>query len=143
MRGTTWVSAQGFIGALDFFLSRPMSSQVGEVLVESKSVFPSDHYRVQIRLLTIPALAAPGIQPPQLVSSWGPVSANGSGTLLQTIERSTFHAPGRCDRDMPPFCGCHDHGGRSGFGAPSTPDTVPGLVTFAANVLHALVKAHL
>ena len=59
-RGPTWVSAQGFVGALDFFLSRHWSPNNRVVRVESESVFPSDHYPVRLRLLTLPPLVAPG-----------------------------------------------------------------------------------
>ena len=38
MHGPTWVSAQGFIGALDFFLGCRASSEVDVVCVESESV---------------------------------------------------------------------------------------------------------
>ena len=59
MRGPTWVSAQGFVGALGFSLSRRVSPNIGVVRVESQSVFPSDHYPVRFRLLTLPTLVAP------------------------------------------------------------------------------------
>ena len=55
MRGPTWVSAQGFVGALDFFLSCHASSDIGVVRVESESVFPLDHYPLRLRLFTLPA----------------------------------------------------------------------------------------
>ena len=41
--GPTCISAQGFVGALDFFLSRRVSPEVGTVRVEIESIFPSDH----------------------------------------------------------------------------------------------------
>ena len=40
MSGPAWVSAQGFVGALDFFLSRRVSLEIGTVRVENESVFP-------------------------------------------------------------------------------------------------------
>ena len=60
MRGPTWVSAQGSVGALDFFLSGHLSPDIGVVCVESESVFPSDDYPVRLRPFTLPALVAPG-----------------------------------------------------------------------------------
>ena len=53
------VSAQGFVGALDFLLGRHVSPDIGVVRVESEFVFPSDHYLVRLRLLTLPTLVAP------------------------------------------------------------------------------------
>ena len=44
--GPTWVSAPGFVGALDFFLSRRLSPEIGTIRVENEFVFPSDHYPV-------------------------------------------------------------------------------------------------
>ena len=60
MRGPTWLSAELFVGALHFFPSRRAFSKVGVVRVENESIFLSDHYRVILRLLTLPALIAPG-----------------------------------------------------------------------------------
>ena len=60
MQGPTWVSAQGFAGALGFCLSRHVSPEVGVVNVENGAVFPSDHCLVRLRLLTLPVLMAPG-----------------------------------------------------------------------------------
>ena len=60
MRGSTWVSAQGFVGGSYFFLSHCVSPDIGVVRVESESVFPSDHYPMRLRLLTVPALVALG-----------------------------------------------------------------------------------
>ena len=59
MCGPTWVSVQGSLGALDFFLSRRVSPEVYTVQLENDSVFPSDHYPVRLRLYTLPALVAP------------------------------------------------------------------------------------
>ena len=39
MSGPTWVSAEGFVGALDFFLNRRVSPDIGTVRLESESVF--------------------------------------------------------------------------------------------------------
>ena len=52
-------SAQGFVGALHFFLSRNAYPEVGFVRIESEAVFPSDHYPVRLCLLTLCALTAP------------------------------------------------------------------------------------
>ena len=60
MSSPTWISAQGFVGASDFFLSRRVSVEVGIVCVENESVFPSDLYPVRLRLHTLPALVPPG-----------------------------------------------------------------------------------
>ena len=56
MSGPMWVSAQGFVGALDVFLSRRVSPEIGTVRVENESIFPSDYYPVQLCLHTLPAL---------------------------------------------------------------------------------------
>ena len=58
--GPTRVSAQGFVGVLDFFLSRRVSLEIGTVRVENESVFPSDHYPVRLCLHTLPALVPCG-----------------------------------------------------------------------------------
>ena len=60
MCGPTWVSAQGFVGALDFFLGHRVSPKIGTVHVENEFVFPPNHYPVRLRLHTLPALVAPG-----------------------------------------------------------------------------------
>ena len=60
MSGPTWISAQGFVGALDFFLSRRVCPEVGTVRVENESVFPSYHYPVRLSLHTLPTLVPPG-----------------------------------------------------------------------------------
>ena len=60
MQGPTSVSAHAFIGALHFFLRRRASPEVGVVHVENDTIFPSDQYSVGLRLLTFPALTAPG-----------------------------------------------------------------------------------
>ena len=49
---------QGFKAALDFFLSRRASSQVGVVCVENESILLSNHYNARMRLFTVPALVA-------------------------------------------------------------------------------------
>ena len=53
MQRPTWVSAQCFVGALHFFLTRNTSAQVGIVRVENEAAFPSDHYSVRLRLFTL------------------------------------------------------------------------------------------
>ena len=40
MQGPTWVSAQSFVGARDFFLRRNTSPEIGIVHVENEAVFP-------------------------------------------------------------------------------------------------------
>ena len=60
MSGRTWVSAQSFVGALDFFLSRRVPPEIGTVRVENESVFSSDPYPVRLCLHTLPALVPPG-----------------------------------------------------------------------------------
>ena len=60
MCGPTWVRAQGFVGALDFFLSRRVSAEIGTVRVENEYVLPSHHYPVRLCLHTLPALVPPG-----------------------------------------------------------------------------------
>ena len=59
MQGPTWSSAQGFVGALYFFLSRNVFPEVCVLRVEDETVSPSDHYPVRLPLLTLPALTAP------------------------------------------------------------------------------------
>ena len=59
MSGPTWIIAQGFLGARDFFLRRRVSSEVGTFRVESESVFLSDHYLVYLTLRTLLALVPP------------------------------------------------------------------------------------
>ena len=60
MCGPTWVRAQGFVGAFDFFLSRHGAPEIGNFRVESEFVFPSDRYPVRLCLHTLPALVPPG-----------------------------------------------------------------------------------
>ena len=60
MSSPAWVSAYGFLGALDFFLSRRVSLEIGTFCVENESVFPSDHYLVRLCLHTLPPLVPPG-----------------------------------------------------------------------------------
>ena len=150
MRGPTGVSAQGFARALDFFLSRHASSEVSVVRVESESVFPPHHYPVPLRLVTLPALVAPGNPTSRArfklgssVCRWQrlPMAAGG---FCGQLQGSTFNAPSRSTGRVPPFCRRNDRGGRGGFRATQhpghgacTPDTVPGLVSSAASVLHA------
>ena len=59
MSRPTWFSAQGFVGAMDFFISRCVSEEIGSVRVENESVFPPDHYPVRLCLRTLPALVPP------------------------------------------------------------------------------------
>ena len=54
MLAPTWVSAQGFVGMLDVFLSRKTTVDVGLVRVERDAVSPSDHYPVCRHPLTLP-----------------------------------------------------------------------------------------
>ena len=140
MRGP---SAQGFVGALDFFLSRHVSPDIGVVRVESESVFPSDHYPVRLRLPTLPALVARG----------NPTSRArfklGSSVCQWQLEASTDSCSSRHSMplaDTPEayhhFVGVMTTTAEVVFGPPTTPDTVPGQVSSAAKILHTLVKAH-
>ena len=47
------------MGALDFFLGRNVSREVGVVCVKNEAVFPSNHYPVRLRLLNLHALTGP------------------------------------------------------------------------------------
>ena len=143
MRGPTWVSALGFVGALDFFLNHCVSSEVGVVHVENESVFPVDHYPVGLRLLTLPALIALG----------NPAS-RARFKLVSSVcqwQREAFADSCSCLYSMPPaalmdtyhhFVTLMNAAAEAVFGPLSTPDTMPGLVSSAASVLHTLVKTH-
>ena len=143
MCGPTWVSAQGFVGVLDFFLSHRVSPEVGTVHVENESVFPSDHYPVWLHVHTLLALVAPG----------NPASRARFklGTSVCKWQQETF--ADRCAglHSLPPaatpeayrhFVCVLTAAPEAAFGPPKTPDTVPGLVSIAAKGLHALLKAH-
>ena len=143
MSGPTWISAQGFVGALDFFLSRRVSPEVGTVRVETASVFPSDHYPVRLSLHTLPALVPPG----------NPASRARFrlGTGVCKWQQETFANSCVGLRSLPPaatsqsyqhFVSVSTTAAESVFGPPGTPDTIPGLVSVAVQALHALLKAH-
>ena len=53
MSRPTWVDSHGSLVALDFFLHRRVSPQIGSVRVENESVLPSDHCPVQLCLHTL------------------------------------------------------------------------------------------
>ena len=99
MCGSTWVSAQGFVGALDFLLSRRVSPDISVVRVESESVFPSDHY----------PCATTSSHPTRLGGSWEPnlpctlvcvcqCLSVPARSLCGQLHDSTFHAPQRPHR---------------------------------------------
>ena len=131
------------MGALDFFLSRRVSPEVGTVRVEDESVFPSDHYPVRLSLHTLPALVPPG----------NPASRARFclGTGVCEWQRETFADICAGLRSLPSaatsesyrhFVSVLTKAAESVFGRPGTPDTIPGLVSVASRVLHALLKAH-
>ena len=143
MSGRTWASAQGFVGALDFFLSRRVSPEIGTVRVENESVFPSDHYPVRLCLHTLPAPVPPG----------NPTSRArlNLGTNVCKWQQETFADSCAGLRSLPPtatsetyqhFVNVVTTTVEAVFGPLSTPDAVPSLVSVAARVLHALLKAH-
>ena len=143
MSGPGWVSAQGFVGALDFFLSRHVSPEIGIFCVESESVFPSDHYPVRLCLHTLPALVPPGN--PTSRARFNP------GTSVCKWQQDTFAdrcaglrslLPNATSEAYQHFVDVLTTAAEAVFGPPSTADTVPGLVSMAARVLHALLKAH-
>ena len=143
MRGPTWVGAQVFVGAVDFFPSRHVSRDIGVVRVESESLFPSDHYPVRLRLLTLPALVAPGKPTSQARFKLG--------SSVCHWQREAFADSCKSGHSMPSaatpkacrhFVGAMTTAAESGLWPPTTPDTVPWLVSSAAKFLHALVKAH-
>ena len=143
MSGPTWVSAQGFVGALDFFLSRRVSPDIGTVHVENESVFPSNHYPVRLCLHTLPALVPPG--------SPASKARFHLGTSVCKWQQETFADSCSGLRSLPlaatpeayrHFVSVLTTTAKAVFGPPSTPDIVPGLVSTSAQVLHALLKAH-
>ena len=143
MRGPTGVSAQGFVGALGFFLSRRVSVDIGVVRVESELVFLSDHYPVRLRLLTSLALVAPGNPTARArfklrshVFQWQREAFADSCTGLHSVP------PAATPEAYRHFVSVMTMAAEAVFGLPTVPDTVPGLVSSAAKVLHALVKAH-
>ena len=143
MSGPTWISSQGFVGALDFSLSCRVSPEVGIVRVENEFVFPSDHYPVRLRLHTLPALVPPG--------NPASMARFRLGIGVCKWQQETFANGCVGLRSLPPpatsesyrhFVSVLTTAAESVSGPPGTLDTVPGLVSSAARVLHALLKAH-
>ena len=139
MVGPTWVGAQGFVGALDFFLSHRTTTDVGVVRMEQHAVFPSDDYPVCLPPLTLPALPTPGDTLTRVRYKMGTgVSqrqqqpfVDGCATLLSmppTALLDTYHH----------FVKVLTSSTEVVFGPPGMPDIVPGLVSSAARVLHGL-----
>ena len=89
-----WVTAQGFVGALDFFLSRRVSPEIGTVHVENESIFPSDHYLVQLCLHAVLALVPPGNP-----TSWAQFNL---GTSVCKWQHETFADSCAGRRSLPP-----------------------------------------
>ena len=124
MFGPTWVSARGFVGALDFFLSRRFSLEIGTVRVENESVFPSDHYPVRLCLHTLPALV-----PPRNPASRARFNL---GTSVCQWQQETFADSCTGLRSLPlaatpeayrHFVSVLTTAAEAVFGPPSTPDT--------------------
>ena len=143
MCGPTWMSAQGFVGALDFFLSRHVTPEVGTVRVESETVFGSNHYPVRLSLHTLPALVPPGKSASRArfrlgtrVRKWQQQtfgdSCAGLRSLPQAATSESYHH----------FVSVLTTAAASVFGPLGALDTVLGLVSAAARVVHALLKAH-
>ena len=139
MSGPTWVTARGFVGALDVFLSRRVSPEIGTVRAENKSVFPSDHYPVRLCLHTLPALVPPGN--PTSTARFR-LGTGVSGRPSQLAVLAPFSSLDCHVGVISLFCHCPNHGCRDGFRTTKYPDTVPGVVSTTARVLHALLKAH-
>ena len=143
MSGPTWINAQGFVGALDFFLSRRVSPEVGSVHVENESFFLSDHYPVRFSLHTLPALAPPGNPPSKArfrlgtgVCTWQQETCTDSCAGLRPLPLAAT------SESYQHFVSVRTTAAQSVFGPPGTPHTIPGLVCAAARVLHALLKVH-
>ena len=143
MSGPTWVRAQGFVGALDFFLSRRVSPEIGTVHLDNEFAFPSDHYSIRLRLHTLTALVPPGNSASRArfnlgtgVCKWQQETCADSCTGLRSLPPAATPQVYRRFVSVPTTIA------EAVFGPPSTPDTVPGLVSVAARVLRALLKAH-
>ena len=139
----TWVSAQGFVGALDFFLSCRVSPEIGTVRAKNESVFPSDYYPVRLCLHTLVALVPPANSASR--ARFRP------GTGVCKWQQETFADNCAGLRSLPPTAKCKSYqhfvsvltmAAETIFGPPSTLDTVHGLVSAAAPVLQASLKAH-
>ena len=133
MHGPTWISPQGFVGALDYFLSRQVTPEVGTVRVESTSVFPSDHYHVRLHLHILRALSFPG----------NPTSRARFklGTRGSELQRQDFATGYQALHSLPPaataeayqhFVTVLTSSAEAIFGPPCVPDTTPGSVSSAA-----------
>ena len=131
------------MGALDFFLSHQVSPEVGTVRLENESVFPSDHYPIRLSLHTLPALVPPG----------NPASRARFrlGTGVCKWQQETFADSCAGLLSLPPAATSESYhhfvtvltmAAESVVWPPGAPDTVPRLVSAAARVLHALLKAH-
>ena len=66
---------------------------------------------------------------------------SGSGRLLRTVAK-VYMPPTATPEAYHHFVGVMTTAGETVFGPPTTPDTVPGLVSSAAKILHNLVKVH-
>ena len=75
--GPTCVSAQRYVGALDFFPSRRVWPEIGIVRVVNESVFPSDHYPFRPCLHSLPVLVPPGNPTSRARLNLGPLCASG------------------------------------------------------------------
>ena len=143
MCGPMWVTAQSFLGALDFFLSRCVSPEMGTVRVENEYVLPSNHYPVRLCVHTLPALVLPA----------NPTS-RAQFNLCTSVckwQQKTFADSSTGFFSLPPaaspevyrrFGSFLTTTAEKVFGPPSTPDTVTCVVSAAARVLHALLKVH-
>ena len=144
MSGPTWVSVQGFIRALDFFLSAVSLQKTAlSVLKTNKSSHWTTTHPVRPCLHTLPPLV-----PPRNPTSWAQFTP---GTNICKLQQETFADSAAGLRSLPPaatleryqhFVNVLTTTAKALFGPPSTPDSVPGLVSVVAPVLHALLKAH-
>ena len=111
--------------------------------VENESVFLSHHYTVRLSLHTLLALVPAG--------NTASRARFRLGTGVCKWQRETFEDSCAGLRFLPPaamsesyqhFVSVLTTAAESVFRPPGTIDTVPGLVSAAARVLHALLKAH-
>ena len=122
--GLTWVTAQGFVGALDFFLSRRVSPEIGTARVENESIFPSDHYPVRLCLHTLPALP-PGNPTSGARFNLGTCVQVATGDLCGQLHWPPFTSSTCRTRGISTFRECPDHNSVGGFRTAEYPGYCP------------------
>ena len=148
MCGPTWVNAQGFVGALDFFLSRLSLRRLALFVLNMNLSSHRSTTQSGFACRLFQLSCHPGTPPTGHDLPWARFTP---GTGVCNGQQETFANSCAGLRSLPPAATleAHQHSmsvlttaAEAVFGPPSTPDTVPGLVSRAARVLHALLQAH-